>query len=57
MNIVKGRGKNRIVIELPCGYIVAKSAKNEPENYAGAINTLCDLLNIRKGMASLLPSH
>lgn len=40
MNIVRGRGKNREVIELPHGSLFAQGEKNDPQDYQQTMNTI-----------------
>jgi len=47
MNIVIGRGKARQVIPLPCGSIVAASAKEDPQAYNQGLEMLCNLLGVK----------
>ncbi len=46
MNIVSGRGNNRKVIELPCGYLVAKTAKQDNATYNANLKMLCGVLGV-----------
>lgn len=46
MNIVKGHGNRRQVIELPCGYSVAASAKQDNNTYNENLRLLCQVLGV-----------
>lgn len=46
MRIVLGRGKKRIVYELPCGYLIAQVVKSDPVGYEQNLGVICNILNV-----------